>query len=382
MPFESNDLLMSFVEDSKEHLGDIETTLLDIESAGENAPEDLINSVFRAAHSIKGGAGMLGLENIKELSHKLENVLHMIRSGDMVATPEIINDLLDGFDKLLELVDNIDDSENISIEVQVKKLVAVAESGLPERPQEDGGVVIAETADVVLSGASMFSVDSLTLRQATRGGNFLYLLEFDLIHDIDQKGRTALDVIKSLEGTGYIVDCKVDFLSVGGLEDEFSNRIPFYVLFGSILEGFLLASMADIDASQVKELDVSKEIEEAEESEGHDYFGDFKFSYVDTSGALRLVEKITVENLSALQTAFVAAYKKCDRLTLDWSRVESADIFFLQMVAGAKRTFDAARKDFIVTEPAPKHIKELAASLGFSDACFSPPGSRKNFIGA
>ena len=64
----TDDLLIGFVEDSKEHLGDIEESLLDIERTKDDFDEELVNSVFRAAHSIKGGAGMLGLEGIKELS--------------------------------------------------------------------------------------------------------------------------------------------------------------------------------------------------------------------------------------------------------------------------------------------------------------------------
>ncbi|XPV77311.1 MAG: Hpt domain-containing protein [Desulfovibrio sp.] len=378
MSFDSNDLLQSFVEDSKEHLEDIESTLLDIESAGDDAPEDLINTVFRAAHSLKGGAGMLGLENIKDLAHRLENVLHMIRSDELVATHEIINDLLDGFDKLLELVDNIDESENISIDEQMKKLVAIADANSPEAEQGSSSVVVE---DVVISGASMFSIDSLTLRQATKGGNDLYLLEFDLIHDIDKKDRTPLDVIKSLEGTGYIVDCKVDFSSVGGLDDEFSNRIPFYVLFASILEGFLLAGMANIDASQVKELDTSKEIEDAESIEGHDYFGDNKFSYVESSGAIRMVGEQTAPNLLSLQSALIAGYKRCDRLTLDWEKVERVDVFFFQLLCSAKRCFSARGKELFVTSPMPECVTELAGQLGISDACFERGGSAKTLLG-
>ncbi|MCG8701375.1 MAG: Hpt domain-containing protein, partial [Bacteroidales bacterium] len=70
-----DEILQSFVEESREHLADIENDLLTIEEGGADIDEDLVNKVFRAAHSIKGGAGFMGLETIKDLAHKTENVL-------------------------------------------------------------------------------------------------------------------------------------------------------------------------------------------------------------------------------------------------------------------------------------------------------------------
>ncbi|MDO9083651.1 MAG: Hpt domain-containing protein, partial [Humidesulfovibrio sp.] len=62
MTLEINDLVQGFVEDCHEHLDHIEAALMDVEAAGDNQDPELVNSVFRAAHSIKGGAGMLGLD--------------------------------------------------------------------------------------------------------------------------------------------------------------------------------------------------------------------------------------------------------------------------------------------------------------------------------
>ena len=79
MSIQDDETLRLYVEESIEHLADIENDLLAIEKAGADINEELVNKVFRAAHSIKGGAGFMGLNNIKELSHKMENVLGMIR---------------------------------------------------------------------------------------------------------------------------------------------------------------------------------------------------------------------------------------------------------------------------------------------------------------
>lgn len=76
--------IKEYLAESREHLADIETDLLDIESAGINVDVNLVNKVFRAAHSIKGGAGFFNLHKIQELAHRTENALDMIRSGEMV----------------------------------------------------------------------------------------------------------------------------------------------------------------------------------------------------------------------------------------------------------------------------------------------------------
>ena len=97
MIIQTDENLALYIEESLEHLGDIENDLLAIEAGCPDIDEELVNKVFRAAHSIKGGAGFMGLFNIKELSHKMENVLGMIRSQELVPAPDIVNQLLNLF---------------------------------------------------------------------------------------------------------------------------------------------------------------------------------------------------------------------------------------------------------------------------------------------
>ena len=65
MDIEDDEILQGFIEESLEHLADIENDLLAIEEGGANTDEDLVNKVFRAAHSIKGGAGFMGVTTIQ-----------------------------------------------------------------------------------------------------------------------------------------------------------------------------------------------------------------------------------------------------------------------------------------------------------------------------
>jgi two-component system chemotaxis sensor kinase CheA len=131
MTIQDEETMQAFIEESVEHLADIETDLLAIEKAGKNVDDDLINKVFRAAHSVKGGAGFMGLSNIRELSHKMENILGMIRSKKITPTSEIINVLLMGSDALKNLVSNVKDSDKIDVSEQIETLQSLGDSLIP-----------------------------------------------------------------------------------------------------------------------------------------------------------------------------------------------------------------------------------------------------------
>jgi two-component system chemotaxis sensor kinase CheA len=127
MQIEDDEILQGFIEESLEHLADIENDLLAIEEAGENIDEDLVNKVFRAAHSIKGGAGFMGLTAIQELSHAAENVLGMIRSKKLVPTPEIVNILLLAADQLQRMIEDVHNSNETDISSFIEPLNSIAE---------------------------------------------------------------------------------------------------------------------------------------------------------------------------------------------------------------------------------------------------------------
>ena len=89
-------LLVTFLEESFEGLDRAENGLLQLDASSD--PE-VIGDLFRAIHSIKGGAGAFGVDEVSELAHVMENLLDDIRSG-VSATPEMCDALLSGVDEL------------------------------------------------------------------------------------------------------------------------------------------------------------------------------------------------------------------------------------------------------------------------------------------
>ncbi len=190
-----DEMLQAYIQESREHLADIENDLLTIEQRGADLDEELVNKVFRAVHSLKGGAGFFDLLKIKELAHKIENVLDMIRSRELVPNAEVVNMLLICFDKLRELIDHFEESNQADIDEFVVSLTGLASAYLPQSQKQ----TLIKKVPIALPGVNMvMHVSEFDLIHARQKSDFVCLLEFDLIHDIHRVGKTPLTLLKEL----------------------------------------------------------------------------------------------------------------------------------------------------------------------------------------
>ena len=93
----------AFFEEAAEHLAIVEEGLLALEQHPED--RDLLNKIFRSAHSIKGTSGMFGFNAVAQFTHKMETLLDLLRNGQKVVTPQIADLLLKATDCLKTLID-------------------------------------------------------------------------------------------------------------------------------------------------------------------------------------------------------------------------------------------------------------------------------------
>lgn len=100
------ELLGDFVVESREHLATIETQVLALER--NPADPEPLNSIFRGFHTIKGLAGFLELQAIRDVSHEIETVLDVARNGRMAITPVVIDVILSAADYLSQGVGNVE----------------------------------------------------------------------------------------------------------------------------------------------------------------------------------------------------------------------------------------------------------------------------------
>lgn len=93
-----------FIEEAKEHLQTIENGLLNLQSLMSDS--EAVNEIFRAAHSIKGGAAMLGFSSIQHVAHNFEDYFKVMRENSDFKIDQHLQTLfLQAFDKLQELIE-------------------------------------------------------------------------------------------------------------------------------------------------------------------------------------------------------------------------------------------------------------------------------------
>ncbi|MFY8032491.1 MAG: Hpt domain-containing protein, partial [Devosia sp.] len=92
----------TFKQEATELLEQLELSLLDLEQTPDNA--DLVNSAFRALHTIKGSGAMFGFSEVAGFVHEFETAFDKVRKGLRPATPELIAVALDAKDHVHKLI--------------------------------------------------------------------------------------------------------------------------------------------------------------------------------------------------------------------------------------------------------------------------------------
>lgn len=96
-------ILGYFIEEAKEHLDTIEQGLVDLRST--MADSERVNEMFRAAHSVKGGAAMLGFDSIQKTAHHFEDCFKLLKEHSVSIDQRLEDLFLKGFDTLKELIE-------------------------------------------------------------------------------------------------------------------------------------------------------------------------------------------------------------------------------------------------------------------------------------
>ena len=142
-----------FLDETKEHLQNLNTQILALEQDSENM--DTINEIFRAAHSLKGMAGTMGYKRMQTLTHDMENVFSEVRTGNIKVTAPMIDTLfqcLDALEDYLSCIqENADEGDNDN-EPLIKELNRILnnkgkeEKAAPSQEEETPAKEAASTA--------------------------------------------------------------------------------------------------------------------------------------------------------------------------------------------------------------------------------------------
>ncbi|MFC4663362.1 chemotaxis protein CheA [Oceanobacillus aidingensis] len=194
-----------FLDESQEHLQSINDFILKLEEDPSNL--EYVHEIFRSAHTLKGMAATMGYEDIASLTHKMENVLDLIRNEELMTNTEIIDTLFMSIDDLEDMVDSVrnggDGKKDVS--EHVKKLEAIEKGeGISESA---AAAAVEEKKDTgnYFKASDLDEFQFTVVQQAKEQGMPPYDLKVTFEASCILKGARAFMVFEVLENLGEII---------------------------------------------------------------------------------------------------------------------------------------------------------------------------------
>lgn len=200
-----NQYLSVFIDEGREHLQNLNDKMLELEENSDD-PE-VINEIFRSAHTLKGMSGQMGFENMMNLTHKMENVLDALRHGNIHVSSNMIDVLFEAIDHLEAMIDQIaqGESDNRDVQATVEKLKAIEKGGTAHPQASEDQAPAAVTAGKKESGLAFNDYDKMAIQQAASEQLNVFVIEVTLREDCVLKAARALMVFNALENLGDLV---------------------------------------------------------------------------------------------------------------------------------------------------------------------------------
>jgi two-component system chemotaxis sensor kinase CheA len=274
-----------FLDETKEHLQNLNTQILELEADTENM--DTINEIFRAAHSLKGMAGTMGYKRMQALTHNMENVFSEVRSGNIQVKPYMVDTLFQCLDALEEYTDNIqttgDEGTNEN-EALIHMLIDILNgtvkedelsSGAAEPVADQPAAVVSEAvpAEIPVEGWKKLNLDDSQLkvmRTAIRQGKGIFGLDVKIQETCILRAARAFLVFKAIEEKGEII---ISQPSAQDIEDErFDREFSVIVVSGESLDSILSAAryvseIESVKGSEIKASDLPEQTESEKQAE-------------------------------------------------------------------------------------------------------------------
>ncbi len=208
MKIDLSQFRQTFLQESAEHVASMEDGLLQLRAAPDDV--ELMNAIFRAAHSIKGGAGTFALTDLVRFTHVLENLLDRLRAMEMAATEEVIALLLQSVDGLRGLLEANGEGE-------LPPDVAELQARLEELDASHAGAEsLHKKATPETSAEAAPAADSRPEQT--------YRVVFQPHPEILTSGNNPLLLVRNLAALGTVHSCVLDVSSLPALEQLDPSR--------------------------------------------------------------------------------------------------------------------------------------------------------------
>ena len=227
--FDSDEFISIFLSEANEIVEGLENDLVLLED--NKSDEDLLNKIFRSAHTLKSSAGTVGFTTMSELNHVAENLLEKVRSGKLDVTPKMITVLLEFLDTVKLMLQNIIDGkgeadgvDNIeSLKAKIKAIADGNEDIETAAPQPKKETPKAEEPKEEVKEVKAEETEK-------SGGSNMFHIDMSFKATIFDNGIDPLMFLNDLKAIGTIKNLKIDYSNVpaiSALEDPYTCYTQF-----------------------------------------------------------------------------------------------------------------------------------------------------------
>ncbi|HHV30668.1 MAG TPA: chemotaxis protein CheA, partial [Clostridium sp.] len=202
--FESPEMIGAFIGEVEEQLQLLENGIVELEQNGETT--EVVQELFRVAHTLKGSSATMGFEKMKTLTHEMENVLDRIRNGFLEISTPVIDVLFECLDYLNILKqDFVSDMNNIKTEITpvITKLREILSKNKPNNNSDK-----AENIKVEQRSQTIFALDAKQqeqINQALSIGQNVFVCEVKILEDSQMKSIRACLIMNILNEWGTVI---------------------------------------------------------------------------------------------------------------------------------------------------------------------------------
>lgn len=244
---EMSQYLEVFIEESREHIQSCNENLLKLENDPDNL--ELVNEVFRSAHTLKGMSATMGFEDMANLTHQMENVLDGVRNGKYKFSSDLLDIIFMAIDHLENMVNSIatggEGKEDVSDAINKLKMI---ESGKIVNQKDTPQPAEIDQANISKTNLNYDQFEITVLEQANEQGYKVYEVSIFIRPDCLLKAARVYMVFDVLEKIGDIIK---SVPSVEQLEEEqFDNEFVVTIVTHD--------SMEDIEKKVMKVSEIEK----------------------------------------------------------------------------------------------------------------------------
>ena len=203
---DTNQYMDMFLDESREHLQSLNDGLLSLESNPEEI--DVLNEIFRNAHTLKGMSATMGYTKTAELTHDMENLLDMLRKKQLKVNGDIVDVLFKCVDSLTEMIENIGNGESedlVDVSGLIASVNAIAKGEASPTAAADSRPEAPAASAAPSKGIQLSDTDKDIIKAAKDGGMLAFSIHVELASSCLLKSARSYMVMNALDELSDVI---------------------------------------------------------------------------------------------------------------------------------------------------------------------------------